>query len=159
MAATWCGLNQLSIPTKEPLDPCTMTVVTSRHLTVQLHVMCSSAFDAAAHCHFNAVQMVLCTNGTLLSTSYYSERRGRSGSPTRFLPVRFPFPGGIATIAVGAGHTVVVTKDGKVWTFGNNRSGQLGREGADRTAQVVRLPERIVRVAAGEGEGLPRSLL
>jgi hypothetical protein len=58
--------------------------------------------------------MVLCSNGTLLSTSYYTERRGRSGYPFRFLTVKFTFPSGIDTITVGAGHTVVLTKDGKV---------------------------------------------
>ena len=98
--------------------------------------------------------MALCTNGTLLSTGVYSERRGRAGSAHRFLPVRYTFPSGIKTIAEGAAHTVVITNVGNVWTFGNNWSGQLGRAsipGKVDAAQVMGIPEPAVRAAAGEG--------
>ena len=115
-----------------------------------------------SHGPHSGSQMALCTNGTLLSTGEYSERRGRAGSAYRFLPVRYNFPSGIRTIAVGAGHTILITNDGSVWTFGNNYNGQLGRPSPPRgllTAEKVQgIPERAARVAAGEGGCRPRWL-
>ena len=58
-------------------------------------------------------------------------------------------------MVVGAGHTVVLTKTGRVFTFGSNFSGQLGRGplGTTGVAEVV-LPELAATAAAGEGQAV-----
>lgn len=61
-----------------------------------------------------------------------------------------PLPARSATVAAGQRHTLAVTPDGRVWAWGDDRSGQLGLSGDE-----VTLPTRIpgladaVQVAAG----------
>ncbi len=95
--------------------------------------------------------MVLCTDGRLLSTGRISVRSGRSGASNVFLPVKYAFPTGIKDFMVGAGHTLVVTNDGNVWSFGSDFSGQLGHRFNTSVGMVEGIPEPVATVAAGEG--------
>ncbi len=95
--------------------------------------------------------MVLCIDGRLLSTGRISMRSGRAGAGNVFLPVRYAFPTGIKDFMVGAGHTLVVTNDGNVWSFGSDFNGQLGHRFNTSVGMVEGIPEPVVTVAAGEG--------
>lgn len=59
-------------------------------------------------------------------------------------------------ISAGDGHTLAVAEDGRVWAWGSNTSGQLGRAvaGTDRTPRVVAGLSNIVAVAAGAEHSL-----
>ncbi|KAI9472025.1 MAG: hypothetical protein EXX96DRAFT_582639 [Benjaminiella poitrasii] len=67
-------------------------------------------------------------------------RGGRLGTgkeiDTQLTPVRVSWPERIVTVALGRDHTVAVTENGNVITFGSNRYGQLGHE-MDRQEQLV----------------------
>ena len=72
----------------------------------------------------------------------------------------------VIAIAAGAFHTVVVRRDGTVWTWGRNSSGQLGNGQAGEVAHSpvpIRVPnlEEVLAVAAGRAHILrtkqPRS--
>lgn len=56
-----------------------------------------------------------------------------------------------AAVAAGSFHTVALTKDGAVWTWGDNRWGELGDGSRTSRTQPVRLAtlDRVVAVAAG----------
>jgi len=59
----------------------------------------------------------------------------------------------VAQVAAGAGHTVICTAEGRVWTFGYGEYGQLGH-GGNATEMVPRMVEglvnvRVAQVAAG----------
>ncbi|CAH0545761.1 unnamed protein product [Brassicogethes aeneus] len=61
----------------------------------------------------------------------------------------------IVDICAGGMHTVCLTKDGKVLTFGCNDEGALGRvtegkDDAEFTAGEVKLPGRVMQVSAGD---------
>ncbi|XP_060519428.1 regulator of chromosome condensation isoform X2 [Cylas formicarius] len=61
----------------------------------------------------------------------------------------------IVDICAGGMHTVCLTKDGKVLTFGCNDEGALGRvtdgkEDAEFTAGVVELPAKTIQISAGD---------
>jgi len=43
-------------------------------------------------------------------------------------PTHIPIPKRAISIAAGGHHSVVLTSDGEVYTFGNHQKGQLGRE-------------------------------
>ena len=48
---------------------------------------------------------------------------------TRQIPVQPAGPSGIAALALGLQHTVAVSVDGIVWTWGSSSFGQLNRSG------------------------------
>lgn len=50
---------------------------------------------------------------------------GPSGSP-QILPTRVHLPGPVVAFAAGSDHSLALTSDGTVWSWGNNCSGQLG---------------------------------
>src|SRR5262249_7426564 len=71
--------------------------------------------------------------------------------PTRPSPTVVSGITGIQAIAAGDGHTLALTTDGHVWSWGRNGSGQLG----DTTTQGHRLPAAasisgVVALAAGD---------
>lgn len=59
----------------------------------------------------------------------------------------------VVEVAVGGMHTVCLTEDGKVYTWGCNDEGALGRE-ADEDGQTepgpVQLPQKVVQISAGD---------
>ncbi|WP_158513104.1 RCC1 domain-containing protein [Myxococcus hansupus] len=71
---------------------------------------------------------------------------------SRVTPMQVPGLTGATAIAVGDSHTVALLKDGSVWTWGDNRSGQLGDAGRESQnhipAQVPGLAS-VVAIAAG----------
>lgn len=60
----------------------------------------------------------------------------------------------VVDISAGGMHSVYLTFDGKVWTFGCNDEGALGRdtteEGSEYKRKQVQLPTECVRVTAGD---------
>ena len=56
----------------------------------------------------------------------------------------------IIKLVTGSMHSVVISEDGEVYTWGNNDSGQLGRKGEPTTPLKVDLEESVDIVGAGE---------
>ena len=89
------------------------------------------------------------------STSYVSflKQNGtvldKSGDPVSGLT-------GVTQVAVGEGHYLALTSDGRVWTWGDNATGQLGD--GTTTARDIPAPipglSGIVEIAAGGASGL-----
>ncbi|XP_077994838.1 secretion-regulating guanine nucleotide exchange factor-like [Glandiceps talaboti] len=54
-------------------------------------------------------------------------------------------PDGVVAIAAGLRHSVAISNDGKVWTWGSGKKGQLGRKDSSGTGlpQVQRVPEQV----------------
>jgi alpha-tubulin suppressor-like RCC1 family protein len=46
--------------------------------------------------------------------------------PSAFSPLRVPFPGAVQELAGGRDHALAISKDGKLYVWGNNSSGELG---------------------------------
>ena len=85
-----------------------------------------------------------------------SNSSGQIGDGTtansRVLPVKVPGIAGAIAISAGYGHSVALTQDGSVWTWGQNDSGQLGvAVSASRAtpARVSGLPKTSA-ISAGE---------
>jgi alpha-tubulin suppressor-like RCC1 family protein len=58
--------------------------------------------------------------------------------------------GNIVHLAAGMNHVLVVNSEGRVYTFGDNGSGQLGHYESGPATPIGLLNKRIVRVAGGE---------
>lgn len=60
----------------------------------------------------------------------------------------------IVDISAGGMHSVYLTLDGDVWSFGCNDEGALGRDtsedGSEYECRMVKLPEKCIRVTAGD---------
>ncbi|KAH6919888.1 hypothetical protein HPB50_029124 [Hyalomma asiaticum] len=61
----------------------------------------------------------------------------------------------VADVVAGGMHTLCLTADGKVWSFGCNDDGALGRrtsslDGSETTPGTVEIPEMVTRVTAGD---------
>lgn len=60
----------------------------------------------------------------------------------------------VVDISAGGMHSVYLTANGEVWTFGCNDEGALGRdtseEGSEYERQKVQLPDECIRVTAGD---------
>lgn len=60
----------------------------------------------------------------------------------------------VVEISAGGMHSVYLTDDGSVWSFGCNDEGALGRDtsedGSEFTPQKVNLPSECVRITAGD---------
>lgn len=71
-------------------------------------------------------------------------------------PVRITGVPPIRQVATGAFHTVAVTRDGTVWTWGANGRGQLGTGSTQASTVPVQVPGLVdvVAVAAGENHTL-----
>lgn len=72
-----------------------------------------------------------------------------------FLPVRVPDLENVAALSAGGGHVLALTKDGRVFSWGSNFYGALGRPprvelALDRAGEVPNLTD-VVQVAAGPG--------
>ncbi|KAK2726254.1 regulator of chromosome condensation-like isoform X2 [Artemia franciscana] len=69
-------------------------------------------------------------------------------------PQKIPGIGQVIDVAAGGLHSVILTTDGEVFTFGNNDEGALGRlteEEEDRfEARKVPLPGRVCMISAGD---------
>ncbi|CAH1119730.1 unnamed protein product [Phaedon cochleariae] len=70
-------------------------------------------------------------------------------------PALVKFDHEIVDICAGGMHTVCLTKEGKVLTFGCNDEGALGRvtegkEDAEFEADIVELPSKVIQVSAGD---------
>jgi len=91
-------------------------------------------------------------------------RRGQLGlgdeanrlAPTRVGAEKAVFGGSpVLTVACGGAHTLAVTKDGALWTFGNGQYGQLGHSDGNIRLMPMRIEAqhfgnaKIVSVAAG----------
>ena len=66
---------------------------------------------------------------------------------------------GIVYIAAGAYHSIAVDKDGRVWTWGYNGEGQLGRGNTSNSAYAIQVGGllagvKVVEAAAGERHSL-----
>ena len=61
-------------------------------------------------------------------------------------PTRVKWLNNVCAAACGEAHTLVLTNDGKVFSFGWDEDGQLGLENNEK---IVRLPKKTVKVAAG----------
>jgi len=60
----------------------------------------------------------------------------------------------IYQIACGALHTVVLTTEGKVYTFGCNDEGALGREGIEKIPVEVKLDGPMDMISAGDNHSV-----
>lgn len=60
----------------------------------------------------------------------------------------------IVDVKAGGMHSLCLTKDGEVWSFGCNDEGALGRdtneEGSEAKPGKVDLPARVVKISAGD---------
>lgn len=60
----------------------------------------------------------------------------------------------IVDIKTGGMHSLCLTKDGKIWTFGCNDEGALGRdtseEGSEAKPKQIELPGKVVKISAGD---------
>ncbi|KAH6920907.1 hypothetical protein HPB50_028103 [Hyalomma asiaticum] len=61
----------------------------------------------------------------------------------------------VVDVVAGGMHTLCLTADGKVWSFGCNDEGALGRQtssldGSETTPATVEIPELVARVTAGD---------
>lgn len=61
----------------------------------------------------------------------------------------------VVDVVAGGMHTLCLTADGKVWSFGCNDEGALGRQtssldGSETTPGIVELPEPVAQVTAGD---------
>ncbi|KAL7325160.1 hypothetical protein PS15p_207676 [Mucor circinelloides] len=74
-------------------------------------------------------------NHNLLLCGFGSGGRLGTGkeTDTQFTPIPVPWPERITTVALGRDHTLAVTENGNVISFGNNSFGQLGYETDNHT--------------------------
>ncbi|MCX6225109.1 MAG: RCC1 repeat-containing protein, partial [Bacteroidia bacterium] len=100
--------------------------------------------------------VALTSNGTVLAWGYNAYGQLGDGTSTfRNTPVQVSGLTGIITqIAAGGSHTVALTKDGAVWAWGLNSSGQLGdgtgtKTDSDTPVKVSGLTGIITQIAAG----------
>lgn len=60
----------------------------------------------------------------------------------------------IVDVKAGGLHSLCLTKDGRIWTFGCNDEGALGRiteeEGSDAQPHIIELPAKVVKISAGD---------
>ena len=72
--------------------------------------------------------LALKSDFTLLTWGYNGEGQLGLGDQViaQHKPTQIPSPNNVLTIAAGYNHSVVVRKDGTVWSWGTNTSGQLG---------------------------------
>ncbi len=67
-----------------------------------------------------------------------------------FTPIAVPeLAGNVASVAAGAFHTLVLTRDGKMYAFGRGRDGQLGNGQTANGVSVVPEMTHVVSMAAG----------
>lgn len=52
-------------------------------------------------------------------------------------------------VTCGGMHTLVLTTMGKIFSWGNNDDGALGREGSEKRAEMVNIPE-MTNITAGD---------
>lgn len=65
----------------------------------------------------------------------------------------------VVDVEAGGMHTLCLTADGKVWSFGCNDEGALGRQtssldGSETTPGTVEIPEPVARVTAGDSHSV-----
>jgi alpha-tubulin suppressor-like RCC1 family protein len=73
------------------------------------------------------------------------------GPRARLLPGPVGLPPGVIAIDTGAEHSVALTADGRLWTWGTNLKGQL----ANGTAEGIReIPEAVAGVVVSDGSWL-----
>ncbi|XP_036362484.1 regulator of chromosome condensation isoform X1 [Octopus sinensis] len=69
-------------------------------------------------------------------------------------PALVELPEAVIQVCAGGMHTICLTVSGKVYSFGCNDEGALGRdtteEGSETTPQLVELPGKVVQVSAGD---------
>lgn len=75
----------------------------------------------------------------------------------RKFPTRVDLPDTVARIECGGSHSVVVTDDGALWTWGCNDEKALGRTGDEWVPGPVSLSVHIVKVSAGDSHSLALS--
>ena len=97
--------------------------------------------------------MVLKQDGIVWVTGENSNGQlgdGTIAGRSTFSPIR-TFPGGVHAVAAGSYHSIVLTKEGRVWTTGWNKRGQLG-DGSynDRTSFFKLVPFGVMAIAAGD---------
>ncbi len=103
--------------------------------------------NGSAHC------MRLTGDGTLFALG--ANHRGQLGMATDSLevaiPQRVPNLPPLAKALAGNAHSVLLTRDGRVIAFGENRHGQLGREQPSFTStpMIVSINERITGLESG----------
>jgi alpha-tubulin suppressor-like RCC1 family protein len=66
-------------------------------------------------------------------------------------PARPPFPSNIIAIAAGGHHSIALSRDGTVWTWGNNAQGQLGDGSTENSSVPVRVEglADVIAIAGG----------
>ena len=60
----------------------------------------------------------------------------------------------LSRIACGSKHTLVLTEQGQVFSFGNNRHGALGRNADPFVPTLVNLPSRVDLISCGENHSI-----
>lgn len=79
---------------------------------------------------------------------YYEYQLGRNGDYRLLAPINLPDDSKpIIDVACGIYHTVLVGDDGRVWSFGKNDDGQLGRSGDQTIPQLIPTVNDIIGVA------------
>jgi regulator of chromosome condensation len=70
-------------------------------------------------------------------------------------PALLPEVADIVDVKAGGMHSLGLTKDGEIWSFGCNDEGALGRdteteEGSENKPRKIKLPGRVVKISAGD---------
>ena len=109
--------------------------------------------------------LALMSDGTVFSWGFNGNGELGLGSSDyqdiHHLPQKIPYLSNIVAITAGWNHALALDRDGNVWAWGNNHSGQLGNgEIKDKFPYGEPVPVRVIglsdimSVAAGEGFSL-----
>ncbi|MEK8127556.1 fibronectin type III domain-containing protein [Paenibacillus filicis] len=90
----------------------------------------------------NSFSIAVKNDGTVWSwgvNNYGQLGNGDTSSTSKYTPIQVPGLSGIKSVSAGTNHVIAQSTDGRVWTWGENYSGQLG----DGTTQMSRSPKYI----------------
>jgi alpha-tubulin suppressor-like RCC1 family protein len=124
---------------------------TNRNKPVQVTGFTGVAAIAAG----NGYSLAAKTDGTAWSWGYNAQ--GQLGDGTfngpRLVPGQITSLVGIVQVAAGDAHSLAVSNDGHLWTWGSNSSGQIGN-GASGGSQLLPLQLGLFPVARADGGGV-----
>lgn len=140
-----------NLVTAPPFGTLTASTTASATLPVVTSLACSGVYSLACTAD-GAVHEC----GDINQSAPALRQPGTNESQFLVRPTKLPFPHSVTAVSCGWSHSACITADGKVWTWGDNRCGQLGLLSTDspppafvRQPTPLHLPAPALAVACG----------